>query len=170
VDRRGTAGIRRSLFRHGAPRRRPASGGSHLDHPIGRWRTILHEALHTFTPPLTRAEYRKAVGWEEGIIEQLQRLLRQRVLAIIGITIPEESFAPIERDHHYNGYIQALERVRAALGQEPEPFYRLLRTPLPQRYDLLAEAAETLPEKDRGSYRIVLRLAHAQLSREQSGP
>ena len=32
-----------------------------------RWRTLVHEALHTFSPQYAHMTYSGAIGWEEGV-------------------------------------------------------------------------------------------------------
>jgi len=140
------------------------------DHPVYRWRTLLHEVLHTFTPDFTRSDYARMPGWEEGVVEQLQRLLRSRVFDAMQIALPDDAFADIEREHRYNCYIDALEAVRQVTGEERETFYRrLLVTPMMDRFDLLSGEAETLPEHQRTTYRVRLQLAHGKLTRRISG-
>lgn len=41
-----------------------------------RWRTLIHEMLHTFSAGYQPLDYASFRGWEEGIVEQLQRVLR----------------------------------------------------------------------------------------------
>ena len=54
------------------------------DNPI-RWRTLIHEALHSFSAGYTMSSYQMFLGWEEAVVEQTQRLLRPAVLERIGI-------------------------------------------------------------------------------------
>ena len=44
-----------------------------------RWTTLIHESLHTFSSGYLREDYQAYRGWEEGVVEQLQRLLRFEV-------------------------------------------------------------------------------------------
>ena len=64
------------------------SGIAHLDgrveiarsiwrQPQYRWRTVIHEALHFCSPSYSKSEYSGSRGWEEGVVEQMQRLLQQ---------------------------------------------------------------------------------------------
>ncbi len=99
-----------------------------------RWRTLLHEALHSVSVGYIRVDYDTLIGWEEGTVEQLQRLLRRRVLESLGVDVAEEVFAETEADYPFNPYINALEDVRDVLGVPPLDFYlRLLNTPIAQR-------------------------------------
>lgn len=101
-----------------------------------RWRTLIHESLHAVSVGYTRRDYMENVGWEEGVVEQLQRLLRSTILQQIGVPDAEKVFVAVEQDHAYNAYIQALESVRLAMGEEDAiAFYlALLRTPIRDRY------------------------------------
>lgn len=63
---------------------------------------MTHEVLHTFSPQYTRSEYNAAQGWEEGVVEQMQRLLRPQVLAALEVTVREEVLTNAEADHQYN--------------------------------------------------------------------
>ncbi len=104
-----------------------------------RWATLIHEALHAVSVGYLREDYQQFRGWEEGVVEQLQRILRPHVLSTLGIPIPEEVFQAKEASHRYNVYIQALEEIRSALEAEyiviePQQFYiNLLATPLRER-------------------------------------
>ena len=42
------------------------------------------------------SDYQEIRGWEEGVVEHLQRLLRPTVLARMQITVPEEVFRLVE--------------------------------------------------------------------------
>lgn len=41
-----------------------------------RWRTLLHEVLHSVSAGMTEQDYRRFRGWEEGVVEWLQRRWR----------------------------------------------------------------------------------------------
>lgn len=86
-------------------------------HPDERWRTLLHEALHTFSTGLNRADYAKHRGWEEGAVEQIQRQLRPTVLHMIGVTVSEDALQQREASHPYNRYITLLEGLRVLLAR-----------------------------------------------------
>lgn len=102
-------------------------------HPV-RWRTLIHEVLHSVSAGYIRADYDALIGWEEGTVEQLQRLLRRQVLSKLAITLPEATFVEVETRHSFNRYIDALENVRNAL-QAPSPvfYFRLLSVPIVDR-------------------------------------
>lgn len=134
--------------------------------PELRWRTMIHEALHTFSPPYTRSEYNAAQGWEEGVVEQMQRLLRPQVLAALGVAVREEVLTNAEADHQYNAYIALLEDLRLHLRDVPFGFYRmLLSTPLPERALVLRQSGIMLEEQERQAFRTALLKAVFALSR-----
>ena len=99
-----------------------------------RWRTLIHEALHSVSMGYIRADYDALIGWEEGTVEQLQRLLRRQVLDALAVDVPEGVFVEAEANYSFNPYIAALEDVRNALEvPSPEFYLRLLNTPIGQR-------------------------------------
>ena len=103
------------------------------DSPL-RWRTLLHEVLHSVSAGMGEQDYRRFRGWEEGVVEWLQRQWRPGMLHRIGASVPEEAFAAVERLWPLNGYLEALEALQEASGLDVDLFYRsLLRTPLAQR-------------------------------------
>ena len=99
-----------------------------------RWMTFIHEALHSVSAGFVGEDYRSARGWEEGVVEQLQRLFRAEVLDRLGVHVEEAVFAEAEGKYLYNLYIEYLEQLRQLLQDEPEGFYLdLLRTPIKAR-------------------------------------
>ena len=99
-----------------------------------RWRTLIHEALHSVSAGMNERDYGRFLGWEEGTVEWLQRHWRPQILLSLDVNMPEDRFAAPERAWPLNGYLDALETLRTGCGQEPEFFYRtLLRTPLARR-------------------------------------
>lgn len=99
-----------------------------------RWRTLIHEALHSVSAGYIRANYDALIGWEEGTVEKLQRLLRRQVLDALAVDVPEGVFAEAEANYSFNPYINALENMRNALGVPSPDFYlRLLNTPIAER-------------------------------------
>lgn len=156
-----------------------SSGVAHLDgrieitravwrQPQYRWRTVIHEALHLYSPSYTSHEYSLNRGWEEGAVEQMQRLLRQEVFRRIGVEITEDAFAARDAEHEYNDYIWALESLRRPLRLSSFDFYaRLLATPLPSRLIIARDAGGLLPELERITFRRLLLLAQAKLGRQR---
>jgi hypothetical protein len=134
--------------------------------PNRRLRTTIHEALHQISQP-TKAAYRHLPGWEEGVVEQMQRLLRKRVETELGTNLDERFHLAVDAGHVYNEYIAALEDVRAALGEHENRFYRmLLATRLPDRPECVRDLLERIPPS--GEYtplRTFARL-HSRLRRQ----
>ncbi len=104
-----------------------------------RWRTLIHEALHSFSAGYNRDDYQSLRGWEEGVVEQLQRLLRPSVLTQLSIVADATIFQDAEEDYPFNEYIQVLEQLRIALGPQPiQDFYlTLLATEIKNRPGLI---------------------------------
>ena len=128
---------------------------------------MIHEALHLHSPAYTKSEYSLTRGWGEGVVEQMQRLVRRDVLTEMGVTIGEDVFAERDDRHEYNGYIQALESLRLPLRMPALDFYGWLpATPLAQRPDAARAAGERLTEPERLPFRRLLLLAQARLGRQ----
>ncbi|MGI4790963.1 MAG: hypothetical protein ACRYFS_19210 [Janthinobacterium lividum] len=129
-----------------------------------RWRTELHEALHHFSIGLSATSYLDLPGWEEGIVEQLQRTLRHPVFNDLGIDAPPSVFAVIETDHQFNRYIKALESMRVALRQPLLEYYvMLLWTPLKARPAHLVDLGRLLPSGDFRDFQRVFALSFSVL-------
>ena len=104
-----------------------------VNNPL-RWRTLLHEVLHSVSAGMNEQDYRRFQGWEEGTIEWLQRHWRPEMLRSLGASVSEETFAVAERFWPFNKYLEALAVLQEASGMEAELFYRkLLQTPLALR-------------------------------------
>jgi ubiquinone biosynthesis protein Coq4 len=123
-----------------------------------RWRTLIHELLHACSVGCLPEDFRDYRGWEEGVVEQLQRILRVQVLARIGVQVDEIVFQQIESGHPFNIYITALESIREVLGEtEASAFYiALLATPLARRYQSLFESAMRLQPERRAAAILAL--------------
>ena len=100
-----------------------------------RWRTLLHEALHSVSVGLTEPRYHQYAPWEEGIVESLQRYYRPFLLENLGIDVLESQFALRETTWRYNSAIAALTRIGAERPEVPlrDFLELLLRTSLPDR-------------------------------------
>lgn len=111
-----------------------------------RWRTLIHEALHTFSEGLTPSRYADLPGWEEGTVEQAQRLLRREVLSHIGVSVPEDVFRSGDMRHRYNPYVDALEGLRQTLNHPSSEFFLpLLNVALRDRPGYVIGEAQKLP-------------------------
>lgn len=100
-----------------------------------RWRTLLHEALHSVSVGLTEPDYRRLRPWEESVVESLQRLYRPALFNSLGLDIPAEWYAAQEAIWPYNPAVEALSRILAERPDVPaqEFLEQMLRTPLPNR-------------------------------------
>ena len=118
-----------------------------------RWSTLIHEALHSVSAGYVRSDFLAIPGWEEGVIECLQRRMRPDILAELGIALPPSFFVFRETGHPYNAYIAALERIRLVLPVTREQFYvRLLATPIADRpVSVLDQIRRLPPEEQRGA-------------------
>ena len=115
-----------------------------------RWTTLIHEALHAVSAGYTPLEYESLRGWEEGVVEQMQRLLRPDIFSKLGVTVPAKTLLRLDDEHPYNGYIYALEQVRAILIASKVQFYqKLLSTPLGLRPAVTLMQANSLPAQRR---------------------
>ena len=137
-----------------------------LAHEEARWRTFLHELLHAVSAGYIPSDYRALLGWEEGVVEGLQRLLRSDVLARLGINVAEDVFRIMEERHPFNRHIEALERIRETLNLPTPSFYLdLLRTPIRDRPAYLFGLGNALSGARRKSFVRVYSLADATLRR-----
>ena len=129
-----------------------------------RWRTLIRKSLHTFSVGSTPVAYADMEGWGEGVVEQLQRLLRPRVLQSLEVTVSETVFRAVEEDHPYNKYVAAFERLRVSLGKPEEAFYtHLLSVPHGQRANDVIAQGQSLPREDFLSFRRVFSVSFSQL-------
>lgn len=137
-----------------------------------RWRTLIHEMIHAHSVGLATESYRRFRGWEEGIVENLQRLLRGEALRRIGASLSESVFEQDERTFPFNDYVTAIDMLwRYLAGQNLVPedaaqFYReLLHLPLKDRADAVADFESRLPASERGTFVQTYLIAHSRLVR-----
>ncbi len=100
-----------------------------------RWRTLLHEGLHSVSVGLTEPRYQQMRLWEEAVVESLQRLYRPRLFARLALDVPESGFAALEATWPYNHALEALAQIAAERPEVPirDFLEGMLRTPLPDR-------------------------------------
>jgi len=135
-----------------------------LAHQEARWSTLIHESLHAVSAGYVGTDYREFPGWEEGVVERLQRLYRPAVLTRLGVLVPDEVFREAEAKHNYNKYIAALEQVRPHLSLPEEEFYlRLLRTPIKVRFSLVFGLGNQLSGQQRIAFAHAFSAASAVL-------
>lgn len=132
-----------------------------------RWPTLIHESLHSISARYNANDFRNFRGWEEGVVEQLQRLFRPAVLQRLGVVLPAGFFDAVEASHNFNAYIAALEGLRLLLS-EPEVnqqnFYLdLLKLPIKERPDRLVRLCLALEQPQRGVFIAAFSRADALL-------
>lgn len=131
---------------------------------LERWSTLIHEVLHTVSAGYLRDDYQDFQGWEEGVVEQLQRLFRARIFSRLQIEADEELFRSVDEGHAYNNFIAALEKLRVIVGKDQGKFYLLLlRTPLRDRPALLLTLGSHLQGSDRRQFIMEFSSANAAL-------
>lgn len=129
-----------------------------------RWTTLIHESLHAVSAGYSLVAYQSSPGWEEGVVEQLQRMLRGDILAHIGVTVPSAVLADLDAQHRYNVYIQALEAVRSSREISEMQFYLLLlATPLANRPTKMLMQARQLPTWQQRAVLEVVSVSNATL-------
>ena len=132
-----------------------------------RWTTLIHEALHSLSTGYLRDDYQDFQGWEEGVVEQLQRIYRPRVLNALGVTVGPEVLQRLDAEHAYNKFISALEKLRELRQVPPEQaetFYvDLLATPLKDRQSHISRYGFSLPPLQRVEFFAAVSSASAAL-------
>ncbi len=132
-----------------------------------RWRTLIHENLHSRSAGYNSADYNALIGWEEGVVEQTQRLLRPEVLARVRVQVEEAIFREVEADHVYNRYIDALEDLRRSLSitkeQQTKFYVDLLATPIRDRAAFVYSLSSNLAGTDRRRFLSIFSAASDRL-------
>lgn len=100
-----------------------------------RWRTLLHEALHSVSVGLTEPDYQRFAPWEEAVVESLQRLYRPALFQQLGLDVDEGQFRSIETTWRYERARQAISQIASERPEVPlrDFLEAMLRTPLPDR-------------------------------------
>ena len=120
--------------------------------------------MHTVSAGYSRDDYQDFQGWEEGVVELLQRLFRARILSRLQIEVDEELFQSVDEGHAYNNFIAALEQLRVRVGKTQEEFYLLLlHTPLCDRSALLLTLGSHLQGSERRQFIMEFSAANAAL-------
>jgi hypothetical protein len=119
--------------------------GDTFVHPDERWTTLIHELLHSVSAGYNRFDFENCVGWEEGAVEMLQRMLRTEIFAALGLVLADDLLQQLDANHPFNHYITALERIRDAFVMERRAFYiDLLSISIKERYGVLLTRANAL--------------------------
>ena len=133
-----------------------------------RWRTLIHELLHSYSVGYSSTDYWASRGWEEGVVEQLQRLLRPEVLRRLHLNIPTTVFEAVQEHPLYNEYVAALEALRVAVGQEPVAFcLAFLAMPIRDRSTAAYGMGRHLDPPEYRSFVRVLSASNATLKKER---
>lgn len=120
-----------------------------ISKPI-RWRTMIHESFHACSAGYNFHDYNANIGWEEGIVEKLERLFRKRILNTIGVEMDLTIFEAVDRNHPFDLFITPLEKIRVTMAREPDEFYlSMIRIPIRDRYARLVEMALRMYGSDR---------------------
>lgn len=123
-----------------------------------RWATMVHEALHSISVGYNSNDFRQFRGWEEGVVEQTQRMLRSVILSRLGVVLADDVFHDEEEAHTFNGYIAALESLRLLIKEslsanEKQDFYLgLLSLPIAERPDSILRLSFLLGQPQRGVF------------------
>ena len=129
-----------------------------------RWRTLIHEALHSCSAGYNRTDYNAQIGWEEGVVEQFQRLYRPNILSRLGVSIRESVFTDKEEEHAYNPYIAHLEMLRKRVSYSEAEFYRtLLSIPIVERHVFMLNQLRVLPIAMQQTALMEFSIANARL-------
>ena len=129
-----------------------------------RWSTLIHEALHSISVGYTASAYWELPGWEEGLIEQLQRLYRSAALEALKVSVDADIFLVMDAEHRYNRYIAALETLRVFLDAEPLDFYlALLRMPIRERPGSMLYLSQSLDSAERIEFLRLFSASHTVL-------
>ena len=120
-----------------------------------RWRTFIHEVIHSVSVGSNDADYRRFRGWEEGVVEQTQRLLRPELLGLLQARAAETACEGADRRWIFNPYVEALEALRVPLKMATTAFYmNLLKTPLASRLASVRALSDTLEHQRRFAYTL----------------
>ena len=132
-----------------------------------RWRTLIHEMLHAHSAGYNRVSFESLPGWEEGVVEQLQRLLRPALLSQMGVLAHDALFLDEEQTHPYNRYIAALENMRqfpGFMGKDPTDFYiTLLNVPIKDRLVWMMQRGKQLPGDQQAGFLTTFALSNVVL-------
>lgn len=120
-----------------------------------RWRTFIHEMIHSVSIGSNDADYRRLRGWEEGVVEQTQRLLRPELLGLLQAQAAEAACEGADRRWIFNPYVEALEALRVPLEIDTAAFYlNLLKTPLVSRLASVRALSDTAEHRRRFAYTV----------------
>lgn len=129
-----------------------------------RWPTLIHEALHSISVGYIGTNFRSMPGWEEGVVEQLQRQFCLIVLHRLGSRLTAADFALRAERHQYNKYVEQLNLLRQTLDYDERNFFiDLLKMPLRERPVFVAGQGNQLPGQTRLHFMRVFSSANSVL-------
>ena len=115
-----------------------------------RWPILIHEALHSISAEYRGTDFQTMPGWEEGVVEYLQRHFCPVIFNRLGIPIALTDFALREQRHQYNKYIKQLDLLRQALDyDEPQFFLDLLKVSIRERPGFIFGQGNLLLDQER---------------------
>lgn len=98
------------------------------------FKTLTHEMLHSVSVGVTVQTMISRIGWEEGVVEAMSRILVHEAAARANVSLDKTMLALAIAMNGYNKYIAALERARNAMNMDEREFYTtLIRTPIVER-------------------------------------
>lgn len=107
----------------------------------GRDYLLTHEMLHTVSVGSNSTDYYTWMGWEEGVVEGVRRVIQPGIYRALGYAEKDVSYAlgaigdtSYRAGVMYGTYFWRLERARTVLGMDAALFYgTLIRTPVAKR-------------------------------------
>lgn len=106
---------------------------------LSRYSTLIHEVFHSVSVGLNEPDYRAWKGYEEGVVEQCNRLWRAVILANTSLPLP------IDARTSYNDRIVLLESLRTRTQKSEQDFYlSLLQTPLRDREGTITQWIQSI--------------------------
>ena len=132
-----------------------------------RWTTLIHESLHCISAGYIRDDYQDFQGWEEGVVEKLQRLFRPRLLVALGVVVSPNVFERLDAEYAYNKFIAAMDAIREAQKvptEREEAFYvNLLATPIKDRQGHVSRLSFSLPPRQKSDFFAIVSSSSAIL-------
>lgn len=143
-----------------------------LQNQDARWATHLHEILHAYSIGYSELSYEDHPGWEEGVVEQFQRLLRPLLIEAlpprflgenqrgsqVEVSIQRSKYG---KRHPYNHSIYSLEAIRNLIEEPSEiRFYTdLINTQLAERPYMLYDRLKRMSGYNPSNAKIFSSLA-----------
>jgi len=130
--------------------------------------------IHAHSTGVLAGVYQREKGWEEGPVENLQRVLRQEILQAVGVIVEDAVLSADDRLFPYEKHVEDMESLRAVLRPEDSSpdnrqaaitFYRdLLSMPLEERCAKVFAEVRKLPEQQLRAAMMVYAACRRRLS------